>query len=95
MYTKEIQKYVGQQAKHRLPNNSKTCFPKIQMFGAMSRQYVSLTIFSMPGRAKIFRAGQCHKSAGPRVRAVPRHPWQRQEQLGHLQQLLVLPPLPL
>ena len=30
--------------------------------------------FSVPGRAKIFRAVPCHKYAGPRVRAVPERP---------------------
>ena len=46
---------------------------------AMSHPYFSAPIFSVPGRAKKFwadisRSGPCHKSMGPRVRAVPGHP---------------------
>ena len=42
----------------------------------MPCQYVSVPIFSLPCRAKIFRAKilravPCHKSAGPPFRAVP------------------------
>ena len=46
---------------------------------AMLCHYVSLPLFSVPCRAKIFcakifHAVPCHKSAGPWVRAVPRRP---------------------
>ena len=52
------------------------------VFRTMSCQYLSAPIFSVPGRAKIFRAkifhaGPCHRSAGPRIRAVPRRPCAR------------------
>ena len=48
-------------------------------FWVMPCHYFSVPIFCGPCRAKIFRAkilraGPCHKSAGPRVRAVPRRP---------------------
>ena len=48
-------------------------------FCAMPCHYFPVPIFCMPCRARIFRvkilpAGPCHKSAGPRVRAVPRRP---------------------
>ena len=49
-------------------------------FGAVPCHYFSVPRFSVPGRAKIFRAmifraGPCHKSPGPPFRAVPGRPW--------------------
>ena len=49
-------------------------------FRAMPCHYFSVPRFSVPCRAKIFRAmifraGPCHKSAGPPFRAVPGRPW--------------------
>ena len=54
--------------------------PSGMIFRAMPCHYFSVPLFSVPGRAKIFRAKilravLCHKSAGRRVRAMPGHPW--------------------
>ena len=54
--------------------------PYAKIFRAVPCQYFSVPLFSVPGRAKIFRAmifraGPCHKSPGPPFRAVPGRPW--------------------
>ena len=55
---------------------------------AMPCHYFSVPRYFMPCRAiifgaKIFQAVPCHKSAGPRVPSVPRHPCQIFLQMEH------------